>query len=80
MLYYVGSPSSFFSGDTMTRTYFSFGSVPDDLIKDGYLSSRRNPKLLDHANLYRVNAEQIFLPEDNGVTANSIRCVRDNPQ
>ena len=80
MLYYVGSPSSFFSGDTMTRTYFSFGSVPDDLIADGYLSSRRNPKLLDHANLYRVNAEQIFLPEDNGVTANSIRCVRDNPQ
>ena len=80
MLYYVGSPSSFFSGDTMTRTYFSFGSVPDDLIKDGYLSSRRNPKLLDHANLYRVNAEQIFLPEDKGVAANSIRCVRDNPQ
>lgn len=80
MLYYVDDPSSFFSGDTMTRTYFSFGSVPYDLIKDGYLSSRRNPKLLDHANLYRVNAEQIFLPEDNGVAANSIRCVRDNPQ
>lgn len=90
MLYYVDSPSSFFYERAMTRTYFSFGSVPDDLIADGYLSSRRNPELLEHANLYRVNAEQIFLPEDSSywsnrtqqpsVPANSIRCVRDNPQ